>query len=67
MKKINKAGISSWMRDKQIAKVSSSDSLTSTGEKELSKRVQAIRPRGNGVCVLFVETKWEYRETVVAF
>ena len=57
MKEINKASMSSWMRDKRIVKVSSSDNLTSTEEKELSKEVQSIRRRGNGVCVLLVETK----------
>lgn len=57
MKEINKAGMSSWMRDKRIVKVSSSDNLTSTEEKELNREVQSIRRRGNGVCVLLVETK----------
>ena len=57
MKEINKAGMSSWMRDKRIVNVSSSDNLTSTEEKELTKEVQSIRRRGNGVCVLLVETK----------
>ena len=57
MKEINKAGMSSWMRDKRIVKVSSSDNLTSTEEKELTKEYQSIRRRGNGVCVLLVETK----------
>ena len=57
MKEINKAGIASWVRDKRIVKVSSSDNLTSTEEKELAKEVQSIRRRGNGVCVLLFETK----------
>lgn len=57
MREINKAGISSWVRDKRIIKVSSSDNLTSTEEKELAKEVQSIRRRGNGICVLLVETK----------
>ena len=57
MREINKAGIATWMRDKRILKVSSSDNLTSTEEKELAKEVQSIRRRGNGVCVLLVETK----------
>ena len=57
MKEINKASMSSWMRDKRIVKVSSSDNLTSTEEKELNREVQSIRRRGNGVCVLLVETK----------
>ena len=57
MKEINKTSMSSWMRDKRIVKVSSSDNLTSTEEKELTKEVQSIRRRGNGVCVLLVETK----------
>ena len=41
----------------QNVKVSSSDNLTSTEEKELSRKVQSIRRRGNGVCVLLIETK----------
>ena len=57
MKEINKAGIASWVRDKRIVKVSSSDNLTSTEEKELAKEVQSIRRRGNGICLLLVETK----------
>ena len=57
MREINKAGVANWLRDKRIVKVSSSDNLTSTEEKELSKEVQSIRRRGNGVCVLLVETK----------
>ena len=57
MREINKAGVANWLRDKRIVKVSSSDNLTSTEEKELSKEVQSIRRRGNGICVLLVETK----------
>jgi len=57
MKEINKTSMSSRMRDKRIVKVLSSDNLTSTEEKELTKEVQSIRRRGNGVCVLLVETK----------
>ena len=57
MRGINKAGIATWMRDKRIVKVSSSDNLTSTEEKELAKEVQSIRRRGNGICLLLVETK----------
>ena len=57
MKEINKAGIASWVRDKRIVKVSSSDNLTSTEEKELSREVQSIRRRGNGICLLLIETK----------
>tara|TARA_R110002072_G_scaffold273118_1_gene433475 strand:- start:244 stop:417 length:174 start_codon:yes stop_codon:yes gene_type:complete len=57
MKEINKAGMSSWMRDKRVVKVLSSDNLTSTEEKELNREVQSIRRRGNGVCVLLIETK----------
>ena len=57
MREINKAGIATWMRDKRIVKVSSSDNLTSTEEKELSREVQSIRRRGNGICLLLIETK----------
>ena len=57
MREINKAGVANWLRDKRIVKVSSSDNLTSTEEKELAKEVQSIRRRGNGICVLLVETK----------
>jgi len=57
MREINKAGVANWLRDKRIVKVSSSDNLTSTEEKELSKEVQSIRRRGNGICLLLVETK----------
>ena len=57
MREINKSGIASWVRDKRILKVSSSDNLTSTEEKELAKEVQSIRRRGNGIRVLLVETK----------
>lgn len=57
MREINKAGIATWMRDKRIVKVSSSDNLTSTEEKELAREVQSIRRRGNGICLLLVETK----------
>lgn len=57
MREINKAGVATWMRDKRIVKVSSSDNLTSTEEKELSREVQSIRRRGNGICLLLVETK----------
>ena len=57
MREINKAGIATWMRDKRIVKVSSSDNLTSTEEKELAKEVQSIRRRGNGICLLLIETK----------
>jgi len=57
MREINKAGIASWVRDKRIVKVSSSNNLTSTEEKELANEIQSIRRRGNGVCVLLVETK----------
>ena len=57
MREINKAGVANWLRDKRIVKVSSSDNLTSTEEKELSKEVQSIRKRGNGICLLLVETK----------
>ena len=57
MREINKAGVAHWLRDKRIVKVSSSDNLTSTEEKELSKEVQSIRRRGNGICLLLVETK----------
>ena len=55
MREINKAGVANWLRDKRIVKVSSSDNLTSTEEKELSKEVQSIRRRGNGICLLLVE------------
>ena len=55
MREINKAGVANWLRDKRIVKVSSSDNLTSTEEKEFSKEVQSIRRRGNGICVLLVE------------
>ena len=55
MREINKAGVANWLRDKRIVKVSSSDNLTSTEEKELSKEVQSIRRRGNGICILLVE------------
>ena len=57
MREINKAGVANWLRDKRIVKVSSSDNLTSTEEKELSREVQSIRRRGNGICLLLVETK----------
>ena len=57
MREISKAGVANWMRDKRIVKVSTSDNLTSTEEKELTKEVQSIRRRGNGACVLLVETK----------
>ena len=57
MREINKAGIATWMRDKRIVKVSSSDYLTSTEEKELAREVQSIRRRGNGICLLLIETK----------
>jgi hypothetical protein len=57
MREINKAGVANWLRDKRIVKVSSSDNLTSTEEKELAKEVQSIRRRGNGICLLLVETK----------
>ena len=57
MREINKAGVANWLRDKRIVKVSSSDNLTSTEEKELSKEVQSIRRRGNGICLLLVETE----------
>ena len=57
MRDLNKAGIASWVRDKRIVKVSSSDNLTSTEEKELAKEVQSIRRRGNGICVLLLETE----------
>ena len=57
MREINKAGVANWLRDKRIVKVSGSDNLTSTEEKELSKEVQSIRRRGNGICLLLVETK----------
>ena len=57
MRDLNKAGIASWVRDKRIVKVSSSDNLTSTEEKELAKEIQSIRRRGNGICLLLVETK----------
>ena len=57
MREINKAGVANWLRDKRIVKVSSSDNLTSTEEKELSKEVQSIRRRGNGICLLLVEIK----------
>ena len=55
MREINKAGVANWLRDKRIVKVSSSDNLTSTEEKELAKEVQSIRRRGNGICLLLVE------------
>jgi len=57
MREINKAGVANWLRDKRIVKVSSSDNLTSTEEKELAKEVQSIRRRGNGICLLLIETK----------
>ena len=57
MREINKAGVANWLRDKRIVKVSISDNLTSTEEKELSREVQSIRRRGNGICLLLVETK----------
>ena len=57
MREINKAGVANWLRDKRIVKVSSSDNLTATEEKELAKEVQSIRRRGNGICLLLVETK----------
>ena len=57
MKEINKATVNSWLRDKQIVKVFSSSNFTSSEEKQLSKEVDAIRRRGNGVCVLLVEIK----------
>ena len=55
MREINKAGVANWLRDKRIVKVSISDNLTSTEEKELSREVQSIRRRGNGICLLLVE------------
>ena len=57
MREINKAGVANWLRDKRIVKVSSSDNLTSTEEKELAKEVQSIRRRGNGICLLLVEVR----------
>lgn len=57
MREIKKAGVANWLRDKRIVKVSSSNNLTSTEEKELSKEVQSIRRRGNGICLLLAETK----------
>ena len=57
MREINKANVAKWLRDERILKVSSSDNLTSTDEKELSKEVQSIRRRGNGICLLLVEAR----------
>ncbi len=57
MKEINKATVNSWVRDKQIVKVLSSDNFTTSEEKQLSKEVNSIRRRGNGVCVLLVEAR----------
>ena len=57
MKEINKAGVSSWLREKRVLKVLSSSNLTVTDERELTKHVESIRRRGNGACVLLVETK----------
>jgi hypothetical protein len=57
MREINKASVAKWLRDERILKVSSSDNLTSTDEKELSKEVQSIRRRGNGICLLLVEAR----------
>ena len=57
MREINKASVAKWLRDERIVKVSSSDNLTSTDEKELSKEVQSIRRRGNGICLLLVEAR----------
>ena len=57
MREINKASVAKWLRDERILKVSSSDNLTSTDEKELSKEVQSIRRSGNGICLLLVDAK----------
>ena len=57
MKEINKAAIPSWLRSKKILRVYASDYLTVNEEKDVTKEVEAIRRRGNGVCLLLVETQ----------
>jgi len=57
MREINKAGVANWLRDKRIVKVSSSDNLTSTEEKELAKEVKYTRSLCYGICLLSEEKK----------
>ena len=38
MREINKAGVANWLRDKRIVKVSISDNLTSTEERNSPER-----------------------------
>jgi hypothetical protein len=57
MKEINKAGLPGWLRDKKIIKVLSTDNLTKTDEKELSKFADTGRKKGNSVAVLVIEVR----------
>lgn len=57
MKEINKAGVTAWMRDKKIVKVLSTDNLTTSEEKELSRFADQGRKKGNSVAVLVIEVR----------